>query len=40
MEKDELLIRHLELCQEIFERMARDGSWPWRNPQPNDDLPE
>lgn len=26
---DEHLRRHLELCKQIYERMLREGSWPW-----------
>jgi len=29
MDKEEHLRRHLELCKLIYERMKRDGSWPW-----------
>ena len=28
---DPRLERYLELCQRIYERMERDGSWPWKN---------
>lgn len=26
---DDRLHRYLELCQRIFERMEREGKWPW-----------
>jgi len=30
----------LELCQQVFERMEREGSWPWHDqsdsPKPED----
>lgn len=29
MDKQEHLHRHLELCKRIYERMKRDGTWPW-----------
>lgn len=29
MDKKEHLRRHLELCKRVYERMKRDGSWPW-----------
>ena len=29
MDKEEHLRRHLELCKRIYERMKRDGTWPW-----------
>ena len=31
MDKGELLERHLELCKRVYERMKRDGTWPWRD---------
>ena len=31
MDKEDRLKIHLEVCQRIFERMRRDGSWPWRD---------
>lgn len=43
MTHDERLAIHLELCERIFERMQRDGSWPWRNEldsQDSDDVVE
>ena len=40
MDKDDLLTRHLELCQRVFEDMMRDGSWPWRDSQISEDLVE
>ena len=27
---DPTLAAYIELCQRTFERMERDGSWPWR----------
>ena len=36
-DKDRLKI-HLELCQRVFERMRREGSWPWNAPE--SDSPE
>lgn len=29
MDKEEHLRRHLELCKRVYERMKREGSWPW-----------
>lgn len=29
MTKDEHLERHLKLCQRVYERMKRDGTWLW-----------
>lgn len=31
MDKNEHLQRHLELCQRVYDRMKRDGTWPWKN---------
>ena len=28
---DPRLERYLELCQRIYERMERDGTWPWKH---------
>ena len=40
MNHDERLAIHLELCERIFKRMQRDGSWPWKqvadSPNPED----
>jgi hypothetical protein len=30
MTNDPRLERFLELCQRIYERMERDGTWPWK----------
>ena len=35
MTHDPQLERYLELCQRIYERMERDGTWPWKT-----DIPE
>jgi len=43
MNHDERLALHLELCERIYERMLREGSWPWRNnpdSQNSEDLVE
>ena len=29
MENDERLDRYLALCRRIYERMKREGTWPW-----------
>ena len=28
---DPRLLRYLELCQRMYERMERDGTWPWKH---------
>ncbi len=44
MNKEPQLEDYLAFCQRVFERMKRDGSWPWRSDdeqhdnQPNHDL--
>ena len=35
-----MLNDHLKLCKRVFERMMRDGSWPWRDSQNPEDLVE
>ena len=39
---DPTLAAYIELCQRTFERMERDGSWPWRiqKTEPDSTLPE
>ena len=29
MTNEQRLERYLELCRRIYERMKRDGTWPW-----------
>lgn len=36
MNHDDHLKAHLKLCQRIYERMLREGSWPWQG----DDSPK
>ena len=33
MDNQERLERYLELCKRIYERMRRDGTWPWADSQ-------
>jgi hypothetical protein len=40
MENDLRLEAYLDLCQSVFERMKRDGTWPWRDSQFSPDLVE
>lgn len=40
MNENDLLNRHLELCQRIFDDMMREGSWPWRDSRNSEDLVE
>lgn len=37
MDDDERLERYLELCKRIYERMRRDGTWPWTTDSPKSD---
>ena len=34
---DPQLERYLELCQRMYERMERDGTWPWKKDIPESD---
>lgn len=38
--EDDQLERYLELCKRMYERMQRDGSWPWADSQDSDDVVE
>ena len=38
MTNDEHLQRHLELCKRVYERMKREGSWPWSDSPKSEDL--
>lgn len=40
MKDDEFLDTYLELCKSVFERMEREGSWPWSDSQKSEDLVE
>lgn len=35
MTHDEHLEEFLAICQAMFERMQRDGTWPWRGDSTN-----
>lgn len=40
MDKNEHLDRHLDLCKRVYERMRRDGTWPWRDSPVSGDVLE
>lgn len=40
MDNNERLERYLELCRRIYERMRRDGTWPWADSQKSDVVVE
>lgn len=40
MNRDEHLERHLKLCQAMYERMKREGSWPWPDSLDSEDVIE
>ena len=40
MTGDDHLQRYLALCKRIYERMERDGTWPWADSPKSDDLVE
>ncbi len=35
MDKDDHLQRHLELCRRMYLRMLAEGSWPWKEEDPD-----
>jgi len=37
---DKHLEEYLRLCHRIYERMERDGNWPWLDNPPVPDEPE
>mgnify|MGYP001796021902 CR=1 FL=1 len=40
MDKQEHLERHLKLFQDIYERMKREGTWPWPDSPKSEDVIE
>ena len=40
MDDDERLTQYLELCQRIYERMERNGSFPWPDSTDSEDVVE
>lgn len=38
MGKDEFLEQYLLLCQRIYERMEREGAWPWPDSTESEDV--
>lgn len=40
MNNHERLERYLALCKRMYERMRREGSWPWRDGADRGDEPE
>jgi len=39
-DKQTHLDEYLALCKRIYERMERDGSWPWKDSTLSEDLVE
>jgi len=39
-DKQAHLDEYLALCKRIYERMERDGSWPWKDSTLSEDLVE
>ena len=39
-DEEKFLETYLELCKRIFERMEREGSWPWADSQNSENLVE
>lgn len=40
MEKDEHIIRHLEICQRVYERLVAEGKWLWPDSPKSEDVIE
>ena len=40
MDRNTSLERHLELCKRVYERMKREGTWPWPDSQKANDMIE
>ena len=40
MSQDQSFQLFIQLCKDVFERMERDGSWPWPESPNSDDLVE
>ena len=40
MSENEHLERHLELCKGIYERLKREGRWPWTDSTESEDVVE
>lgn len=40
MKNDKQLDQFIELCKRIYERMEREGSWPWADSPKSEDLVE
>ncbi len=40
MEKDEHILRHLEICQRVYERLVAEGKWPWPDSPKSEDMIE
>lgn len=40
MDKNDPLEQHFRLCQEIYERLKREGTWSWPDSRNSDDMVE
>lgn len=40
MNKQDHLQEHLKLCQSIYERLKREGRWPWPDSTDNEKMVE
>ena len=40
MTEDEHIMRHLEICQRIYERLVAEGKWPWPDSLNSEDVIE
>ena len=37
---DDHLQRHFDICRQIYERLRREGKWPWSDSTESEDLVE
>lgn len=40
MIEDERILRHLEICQRLYERLVAEGKWPWPDSTDTEDVLE
>lgn len=40
MDNEERLLEYLDLCRRIYQRMLKDGTWPWADSPKFKDLVE
>ena len=40
MKNNEHIIRHLEICQRVYERLVTEGKWSWPDSTISEDVVE